>query len=997
MPCQWRTENINLRTEKIAPPDSPALSGRAHSNRTPGRLLHKAADVSYNAVILWNRFLEVTVLPELGGRIYRARRIPDNQDLFLFKPAIIPTYLHSLGFVGGLEFGLPAAPGLVTFSSLPWRIVDGESGSVTLRIGGVGSSPNQEWAVGIRLRDGSAALEIEVWLTNTGRESCECGFVSTAYLNNSESLVLLGAPALPLDSGRDPGESRETASGSDPCGIFPGTTIALPSGEPGIGLYDTRLDVALLHVVERGARIGRQACFFNDSGTLRLWGEITGVGPMGFCEFRSIMPAPAAPPVLLAPGEQARWTERWVGLAGIGAGGIDCCRTLSSGVVTAGPCRGQNADLRLPLTGRAADTDFDRAELAERIRITASAWESAAPLVASVKCGGEVIWSDSLAPGPGETCERVVDAPITDECEIEVRDEESSLRCLVPGGVSGVLRVVDPPSVDGDGLRGVTIRSLDRVSQGFEEARRRLTIAMRTGGNPESEGLMRALIEFSPLDPVASWLERRNGSWPWETAHLGDASPVFDGSVSGHSGTEALPTGLNPEAMWLINVGRIFDSLGLDEADEAYEEALRAGLPMAGYRRGARAARSGDVEGARHWFEEAARLPLDVQSLMQDGDRNSLELALERPAWTTLYYLGAARLSEESEGEDADVSIIEARALLERALDLSPPGGEDPSLLRALAACLWRPGSRPSAAADEEHAAMLLDRAIENAPHDEARRLERDRLAEVRGEPLMTRLARLHRAPADVRLNGVIALRMAELLVETGAYDDAIRLLNAATVDPLPGEPGAWKPYSRARLARALGRMAVQEFEGALADLEAAMEYPMHLGDPAPARPQHTELRWWAGEASWQLGRSFSARAYWQSAASRRHQPESPLAPIRALAIRRLGGEAQARGLLEETLRATEPRSPAHPVDDVSAFIVAQTSEQGANAPPDDPEASFARALALAAVGDRDGALKILDMLRTIVPAYAPAVWYRPVVAAGLIDADSGTRHLDEL
>ena len=76
-------------------------------------MIEKIEDVKkdrvYRAVILENDYVEVTVLPELGGRIYSARDKSNGYDFVYRNHVIKPALVGLLGpwISGGIEFNWP--------------------------------------------------------------------------------------------------------------------------------------------------------------------------------------------------------------------------------------------------------------------------------------------------------------------------------------------------------------------------------------------------------------------------------------------------------------------------------------------------------------------------------------------------------------------------------------------------------------------------------------------------------------------------------------------------------------------------------------------------------------------------------------------------------------------------------------------------------------------------------------------------------------------------
>ncbi|MFP3896207.1 MAG: DUF5107 domain-containing protein [Anaerolineales bacterium] len=128
---------------------------------------------TYRVLIMRNEYLQLTLLPDLGGRVYQCRFLPTGQDLFYNNPVIKPTHWGPLDqgwwlAVGGMEFCLPVDEhGYVTAE--PWepeiaRHADGTA-EATMHIQeqsrGIGVR------VSIRLHPQRAAFTVHSALRNT--------------------------------------------------------------------------------------------------------------------------------------------------------------------------------------------------------------------------------------------------------------------------------------------------------------------------------------------------------------------------------------------------------------------------------------------------------------------------------------------------------------------------------------------------------------------------------------------------------------------------------------------------------------------------------------------------------------------------------------------------------------------------------------------------------------------------------------------------------------
>jgi hypothetical protein len=95
--------------------------------------------VAYKALILENQFLRVTVLPQLGGRVYSVFDKISQKEVFYKNPTIkfSPLAIRGAFFSGGVEFSFPIAHAPTTAETVNWDFQHREDGSASIIIGGL--------------------------------------------------------------------------------------------------------------------------------------------------------------------------------------------------------------------------------------------------------------------------------------------------------------------------------------------------------------------------------------------------------------------------------------------------------------------------------------------------------------------------------------------------------------------------------------------------------------------------------------------------------------------------------------------------------------------------------------------------------------------------------------------------------------------------------------------------------------------------------------------
>lgn len=72
-------------------------SGKVYPLPFTDRIAEKPVERKWEAVWIENEFLQVLVLPEIGGRIHRILDRTNNYDLIYYQPVIKPAWLASPG------------------------------------------------------------------------------------------------------------------------------------------------------------------------------------------------------------------------------------------------------------------------------------------------------------------------------------------------------------------------------------------------------------------------------------------------------------------------------------------------------------------------------------------------------------------------------------------------------------------------------------------------------------------------------------------------------------------------------------------------------------------------------------------------------------------------------------------------------------------------------------------------------------------------------------
>lgn len=129
---------------------------------------------TYRTLVVENRYLKLTFLPELGGRLYQVIDKPTGQPLFYQNPVIKPSFFGQRGWwigAGGLEWAAPTEEhGYLEY--LPWDLTwTPEGDSITVRVTTTEKQTGMEVAGSVTLRADERRFHVAMAVTNDTAQS----------------------------------------------------------------------------------------------------------------------------------------------------------------------------------------------------------------------------------------------------------------------------------------------------------------------------------------------------------------------------------------------------------------------------------------------------------------------------------------------------------------------------------------------------------------------------------------------------------------------------------------------------------------------------------------------------------------------------------------------------------------------------------------------------------------------------------------------------------
>lgn len=143
-------------------------SGRVYPYAVIDKIEDEKAPKPYKLVILENEYIRIEIMPEIGGRIYRALDKTNNYDFVYYNRVIKPALVGLAGpwISGGIEFNWPQHHRPNTYGPVEYRFTENEDGSATVWVSEIDRMYGTKVTAGFTVHPGKAYLEISAQLYN---------------------------------------------------------------------------------------------------------------------------------------------------------------------------------------------------------------------------------------------------------------------------------------------------------------------------------------------------------------------------------------------------------------------------------------------------------------------------------------------------------------------------------------------------------------------------------------------------------------------------------------------------------------------------------------------------------------------------------------------------------------------------------------------------------------------------------------------------------------
>ena len=325
---------LALPTYELGPPDpNPPLFDRSRTRGRPSypyplldSLTNKRVDKTYRAVFLENEYLRVTVLPELGGKLYAIYDKTAGRDALYTNHVVKYAMVGIRGAwtSGGIEWNFPDGHTLTTVSPVDYVTRMEEDGSAAVIVGDTERVQRMQWAVAIRLRPGRKVVETEVTLNNRRETPGRYWFWATAAAPATDDMRFIypmreAYPhafwpvfSFPKHNGVDLSAYREVTNYL--------SLFARDSQRDFFGVYYEKSDWGIAHVADRHDLPGKKTWTWGTDEAGKIWIDKLTDNDGQYVEFQAGRFETQMEHEFIAPHRVERFTEYWFPLDKLGGG-----------------------------------------------------------------------------------------------------------------------------------------------------------------------------------------------------------------------------------------------------------------------------------------------------------------------------------------------------------------------------------------------------------------------------------------------------------------------------------------------------------------------------------------------------------------------------------------------------------------------------------------------------------------------------------------------------
>ena len=289
-------------------------------------LTDKREVVSWRSLHLENEYLRLTVLPDLGGRIYSCLDKRNGQQMFYANTAIKKALIGYRGAWAafGVEFNFPVSHNWASMSPVDFATVQHPDGSGSIIVGNTDQVHRSRWHVDLRLQPSTTVLEQRVELYNAGdvrhryywwSNGAVQAWEDSRLVYPTELMTTHGFTSIepwPIDrQGRDLSIIRNQTDG--PVSLFTHETR-----EPFVGVYHASTNSGTVHLADPAELPVHKVWSWGNDRDAATWREALSDDDSRYVELQAGLFRNQETYAFLEPQESVSFTEYWLPVRDLG-------------------------------------------------------------------------------------------------------------------------------------------------------------------------------------------------------------------------------------------------------------------------------------------------------------------------------------------------------------------------------------------------------------------------------------------------------------------------------------------------------------------------------------------------------------------------------------------------------------------------------------------------------------------------------------------------------
>ncbi|MDL2208301.1 DUF5107 domain-containing protein [Parabacteroides sp. OttesenSCG-928-O15] len=289
---------------------------------------------TYNALYLDNEYVNVCVLPEIGGRILSATDKTNDYEIFYRQTGIKPALIGMLGawLSGGVEWNFPHHHRPSSYMNIDWEITENEDGSKTIWVGETELRHRLKWSIGITVYPNRSWVEARVKIMNRSPFIQSMLYWANVSVHCDENYEVIFPPATQFGTDHSKvyftrwpyGEAVRGGGGEEELGWWKNFTggsrsiFAWNYEDNFLAGYDHAKQAGTVHVANHHVVNGKKFFLWGNNPSGEMWNKMLSDNDGHYLELMVGAYSDNQPDYSwIGPGETREFVQRWYGIRDI--------------------------------------------------------------------------------------------------------------------------------------------------------------------------------------------------------------------------------------------------------------------------------------------------------------------------------------------------------------------------------------------------------------------------------------------------------------------------------------------------------------------------------------------------------------------------------------------------------------------------------------------------------------------------------------------------------